>query len=47
MIALNNKIINQNFNQIAKNYQKDINKVKNNIESIQNFSNLLEIIKIS
>ena len=47
MIALNNKIINQNFNQIAKNYQKDINKVKNNIESIQNFSNLLEIISIN
>ena len=47
MVALNNKIINQNFNQIAKNYQKDINKVKNNIENIKNFSNLLEIISIN
>ena len=47
MIALNNKIINQTFHEISKNYQKDINNVENNIENIKNFSNLLEIISIN
>ena len=47
MIALNNKIINQNFHQITKNYQKDINNVENNIENIKNFSEILEILSIN
>lgn len=47
MITLNSKIINQTFHEISKNYQKDINKVENNIENIKNFSNLLEIISIN
>ena len=47
MIALNNKIINQTFHEISKNYKKDINNVENNIENIKNFSNLLEIININ
>ena len=47
MIALNNKIINQTFHKIAKNYQKDINNVENNIENIKNFSEILEILSIN
>ena len=47
MVTLNNKIINQNFQEIAKNYQKDINNIQNNIENIKNFSNILEILSIN
>ena len=47
MIALNNKIIKQYLQKSYKNYRNDVEKVKNNIENIRDFSNILEVESIN
>lgn len=47
MIALNNKIINNNIQNLFQKFESNVNEIKKDIENIKNFSDVLEVVSIN